>query len=485
MHEKVNEWDCDVLQRKKFADFLTQYLIAKEDPFVININAPWGSGKTFFIQHWHNDLKKEHPCVLFNAWENDFSNDPLLSVISCIEKDLSPLLSATDKENDEIKSGLSKAGKLLKSIAPILVKAIVSKAIGKDGLEELQQLNEKDEKAATEIAEKVTEKLIQNNKTVEKAIESFKDSLKDLIEKLTCNENSLKKPLFIFIDELDRCRPLYAIELLERIKHLFGVPGIVFVIATDTEQLKHSVNAIYGSGFDSNTYLRRFFDQSYTLPPPDYIEYAKLLFQEFSPDLIGKLVQVGISASGDEKRTRFNRTGAHNEYDESNEYTLATERNDRTEFVLLFSLFSAFFKLDLRTQKQCYERTLAIIPSVSFGEKIHFAYLIFLIMLEVKDPLKFKKYFSFNDNLGNEKTELIKNGFSSSYNIRISERLYHAIDFVRFYSEYAYTDHNKILNAIEKKKGPSAEVKLLESIGHNHSDLKLYEKWVLLACNLD
>lgn len=430
MHEEVNEWVDDVLQRKKYADFLTQYLIAKEGPFVININAPWGSGKTFFIEHWCEDLKKEHPCVLFNAWENDFSNDPLLSVISCIEKDLSPLLSVTDKENNEIKNRFSSVGEYFKSIAPILVRVAVSKAIGKDGLEELLQLNEKD---SADVVEKVTEKLIQNNKTVEKAIESFEKSLEELIEKLTCNQEYLKKPLFIFIDELDRCRPLYAIELLERIKHLFGVPGIVFVIATDTEQLKHSVNAIYGSGFDSTTYLRRFFDQSYTLSLPDYVEFAKLLFQRLDPDLVNRFVQIGISLSGDEKRNWVNIGGDSNEYRGSDEHTLMIEKNELAEMVLLFSLFSSFFKLDLRTQKQCYEKILAIISSVSFGEKLHFAYLIFLVMLEAKNPVIFKEYFSFNKNQAHKKTELISGTFSSFYNIRIRERLYHAIDFVRFF----------------------------------------------------
>lgn len=485
MHDEVNGWIGDVLQRKKYADFLTKYLVAKKDPFVININAPWGSGKTFFIKHWYEDLRKEHPCVLFNAWENDFSNDPLLSVISCIEKDLSPLLSVTDKENNEIKSRLSSVGEYLKSIAPILVRAAVSKAIGKDGLEELQQLNEKDEKTATEIVEKVTEKLIQNNKTVEKAIESFEKSLEELIEKLTCNQKNLKKPLFIFIDELDRCRPLYAIELLERIKHLFGVPGIVFVIATDTEQLKHSVNAIYGSGFDSNTYLRRFFDQSYTLSLPDYVEYAKLLFQRFDSDLVNKFVQIGISLSGDEKSYWLHNGGDPNEYRKSNEYTLKIEKTDPAELILLFSLFSAFFKLDLRTQKQCYEKILAITSSVPFGEKLHFAYLIFLIMLETKDPVLFKEYFSFDKNQAHEKKELIKTKFSSFYNIRISERLYYAIDFVDFYSEYAYADRDEISDTINRRKYSGAEVRLLASIRDNQNNMNQYEKWVLLACNLE
>ncbi|MBK7493259.1 MAG: hypothetical protein IPI17_15900 [Nitrosomonas sp.] len=83
------------------------------------------------------------------------------------------------------------------------------------------------------------------------------------------------------------------------------------------------------------------------------------------------------------------------------------------EMVLLFSLFSAFFRLDLRTQKQCYEKILAIISSVPFGEKLHFAYLIFLIMLEAKVPVLFKEYFSFGKDQDLEKKELIKNKFSS------------------------------------------------------------------------
>lgn len=485
MCEEVTEWKDDVLQRKKYADFLTKYLVAKADPFVININAPWGSGKTFFIEHWCKDLKNKHPCVLFNAWENDFSNDPLLSVISCIERDLSPLLSVTDKENNETKKRLSKVGEYLKSIAPILVKAAVSKAIGKEGLEELQQLNEKDGEAATKIAETVTDKLIQNNKTVEEAIKTFKNSLQDLIEELTCNEDYLNKPLFIFIDELDRCRPLYAIELLERIKHLFGVPGIIFVIATDTEQLKHSINAIYGNEFDSNTYLRRFFDQSYTLSMPDYIQYAKLLFQEFESNLVDRFVQIGISASGDEKSYWQRYGGNPSGYNESNDDTLSIEQNERAELVLLFSLFSAFFKLDLRTQKQCYEKLLAITFSVPTEEKIHFAYLIFLIMLEAKDPLLFKGYFSLNKSKATDKKNLIMNKFDSFFNIRIRERLYRAINLVQFYSEYVCTNYNEISNAIKRGTKSDAEVKLLESIRDNHTNLEQYEKWALLACHLD
>ena len=70
------------------------------------------------------------------------------------------------------------------------------------------------------------------------------------------------------IDELDRCRPSYAVELLEVVKHLFGVDRIVFVLAINRSELAHSVRALYGSGFDADNYLRRFFDVDFQLPEP-------------------------------------------------------------------------------------------------------------------------------------------------------------------------------------------------------------------------
>lgn len=63
-----------------------------------------------------------------------------------------------------------------------------------------------------------------------------------------------------FIDELDRCRPTFAIELLERIKHLFDIQNIVFVLSIDKEQLEASTAAAYGSAINAPEYLRRFID---------------------------------------------------------------------------------------------------------------------------------------------------------------------------------------------------------------------------------
>ncbi len=85
--------------------------------------------------------------------------------------------------------------------------------------------------------------------------------------------------MFFFIDELDRCNPHFAIKLLERVKHLFEVPNIIFVLAVNIDQLQYAVQGFYGSSnIDGKQYLKRFIDIEYSLPAPNLEEYCKFMF---------------------------------------------------------------------------------------------------------------------------------------------------------------------------------------------------------------
>ena len=55
------------------------------------------------------------------------------------------------------------------------------------------------------------------------------------------------KKLVFLIDELDRCRPTYAVETIEKIKHLFSVPGIIWVLVMNKEQIESSIQKVYGT----------------------------------------------------------------------------------------------------------------------------------------------------------------------------------------------------------------------------------------------
>ena len=75
--------------------------------------------------------------------------------------------------------------------------------------------------------------------------------------------------LVFFIDELDRCKPDYAIRFLERIKHYFDDERITFVFSVNLGELQHTIKHYYGNTFDACRYLDRFFDMRISLPPAD------------------------------------------------------------------------------------------------------------------------------------------------------------------------------------------------------------------------
>ena len=85
-----------------------------------------------------------------------------------------------------------------------------------------------------------------------------------------------------FIDELDRCNPAYAVKVLERVKHLFDIPNIIFVLAVNKQQLGCAIQGYFGSSqMDADEYLRRFIDIEYTLPEPDMEKYCKMLYGKY------------------------------------------------------------------------------------------------------------------------------------------------------------------------------------------------------------
>ena len=107
-------------------------------------------------------------------------------------------------------------------------------------------------------------------------VAKFKASLEDLARRN-------RGRLVVFVDELDRCRPDYALDVLETVRHLFDVPGICVALATNREALDQSVRSLYGPAQDGERYMRRFVDQAVRLPSlsDDQITaYLRHLYEE-------------------------------------------------------------------------------------------------------------------------------------------------------------------------------------------------------------
>jgi hypothetical protein len=252
------------LEREPYARVLSDIVNTYADGFVLAINNEWGTGKTTFVKMWQQQLKNEgFQTIYFNAWENDFDSKPLVALISELE-------SLTNAKNKKVfKSVVEKGAVLVKNIAPALAKSVIKKYlvdmddISVDAIENAT-------KASTEILEEEIKKYAAKKKTI---IELRKE-----LEKFAKQADNTK-PLIFIVDELDRCRPNYSVEVLELIKHFFSVSGIVFVLSIDKNQLASAVKGFYGSEqIDSNEYLRRFIDLEYSIPMPQTKLFNEYLF---------------------------------------------------------------------------------------------------------------------------------------------------------------------------------------------------------------
>jgi len=86
--------------------------------------------------------------------------------------------------------------------------------------------------------------------------------------------NELKAENFdnivIFIDELDRCRPTYALKIIEMLKHYLKMENILVVCMTDLKQLANCIKNVYGNEYDTNMYLDKIFDFKFIIPTFKY-----------------------------------------------------------------------------------------------------------------------------------------------------------------------------------------------------------------------
>lgn len=272
-------WGTDPLARRECAATLTRLVQATTKPYVIGIYGPWGSGKTVFMQQLQLELEEVNvPTVRVDAWRTDYLADPLVALVEAInqrqaEKAASHGGSLT-KSTDELLEASLAISLPLAEIG-VAATAVATPLLAATGAAL---------KGALNAAKEVVSRRVKASSDLRTGIEHARDYLTgrarpDVI-------GPIVKPLVVFIDELDRCRPDYAVRMLERVKHFFDVNGIVFVIASDGKNLPAAVNSQYGSGLDSEEYLRKFFDYEYMLPEPNAFQFTGVLFQSFGWDKI-------------------------------------------------------------------------------------------------------------------------------------------------------------------------------------------------------
>lgn len=243
----------DLLDRKGFAETLASMFGAIEGPCVFAIDGGWGTGKTTFVDMFTQHLRNEnHRVIKLNAWETDFTDNPLAALLHALK----------EHEDGGAWGGDVKeaALKVLQATAPTAIRLLTAGVLNLDS-KETQDIG-------NALAGWATDGIKQYEEH-QQSLQEFKNSLRKMApspSEASEIPEAPQRPLVFVIDELDRCRPTYAVAMLETIKHVFSVDGVIFLLALNRSQLDRSAQTLYGEFGDAESYFARFFDVEVALP---------------------------------------------------------------------------------------------------------------------------------------------------------------------------------------------------------------------------
>ncbi len=280
-YDELQPWALDLVpERKEIADSLTALFRGSEHPFVVAVNAGWGTGKSLFLRMWSDDLiNRGYACLTFNAWEYDHTDQPLTAFLTALRRQKEDRWSReptfTTRMANRIADVCGNFFNTLPNIFPKIIGSGTTMGLAASGVPPTQA------KAAGDVTESVAKQLLESSVEDAENRDTFKTQLQQFAKDL-CAEEMLQGPLIVMVDELDRCRPDFAIALLEDIKHLFSVPGVVFVLAVEKNQLANCINARYGMEIaGAKSYLNKFIDMTIELPAPSSDAFIDVLQQTY------------------------------------------------------------------------------------------------------------------------------------------------------------------------------------------------------------
>lgn len=246
----------DSLERKARVRNLGLLLREAPGSVICAVDGPWGSGKSTFLRLLRAEMEGQgHQTLWLDAWESDFVDDPLIALLAemsvWIESDPEGEASGPLETAQRLAPRLGRPENRVGSqVGPVRGAGAVAVEVQPE--------------PEARPAEAWGRAQVKEYTEAKQALVVFRQSLVDYAR--LREKEGAQLPIVFFVDELDRCRPAYAIRVLERIKHLFAVPGISFVLGMNREQLGHAIKAVYGSGFDSEAYLERLLDVGFRLP---------------------------------------------------------------------------------------------------------------------------------------------------------------------------------------------------------------------------
>lgn len=272
----------DEFHRKTIAENIIKLLNADVDFCPMVIDGGWGTGKTEFCHklinlireqdearqasaqpatdtppaeagqggenHSENTQQPERAVIYLDAFASETVDDPLLCILAAIRAEF--------PEEETRKKISQRAVPVVKTLCKVAGKAAFAHIFKQDIAEVSEEVAEAASDGANALIDQTVDKLLDQYADAQENIEALKTTLKTA---------AATRPIIFFIDELDRCRPDFALSILELVKHVFEVPGIKFIFVANMEQLKAVIRKRYGQDVDADVYLEKFVNTTIAL----------------------------------------------------------------------------------------------------------------------------------------------------------------------------------------------------------------------------
>lgn len=329
--DPADPWADDLFDRKQDASDLIHYLQSvyvagafsgEQRSQVIAVDAEYGIGKTFFLRRLASQIATDAPVAYLDTWADDFVGEPIISLAATLKSAIHPYLDH-EEVSEKWRDFAHKTGRIAwigtKGLGKQALKLLISGG-AVEGIEAVWDGS--DENQTDRIQDAVGETLdgIFDNARPSATDADPKQFLDEKIERYERAKNSIDElrlslsglaiaasnrgkslPVFIIVDELDRCRPDYAIKFLEEVKHLFNVPEVYFIIGMNAAQLSNSISHQYGERFDGARYLDRFIDRTFHLKFPGMEKLTESLYGEV---VAGEKKQLWFPSIGEDNSRR-------------------------------------------------------------------------------------------------------------------------------------------------------------------------------------
>ena len=258
----------DLLSRQPYLDTLKSIISNQKDNssgYSFAIDGEWGSGKTWILQELEKQLleEKDNKYLIFhyNAWENDFYDEPLVAILSV-------MIECLKKQKTRVKEKGSAKKVITSSITSLtkVVGTVIEKKWNVNPNDIVEAVKDSG-KAIVDV--KLTKSDFNNMLPLENALKQIKNVISQLSKELH---------IILVVDELDRCLPEYAIKVLERLHHVCNEMPVIQILAVNKKNLADSISSIFGKKFYNSPYsfeltnqfcelyLQKFVDTIIPLP---------------------------------------------------------------------------------------------------------------------------------------------------------------------------------------------------------------------------